>query len=331
MTLAIRVKKENAEKMRRKLLRKGILDTQWSIVERDGYVFLPIKKSINGSLEIQLPPRERKKSPYERVKEMVGDIKIPDFWEKIGDVLILPEFQDYQKYGDRVGETFAKVLKVKTVVINKGVYGEFREPQIEIIYGKDTETIHTENGIRYKLDVSKIMFSSGNVEERIRMSKIAAKDEVVVDLFSGIGYFSLPIAIYGGAKRVYACEKNPVAFHYLLENIRLNSVGNIIPLLGDNRVVAPKKIANRVIMGYIHTEKFLDLGFKVLKKDGGIIHYHDTFTTEEKAWKPEYLIKKYAEKNGFGAEIIFKRVIKSYAPHIWHIVTDAKIFPKNIK
>ncbi len=329
MTLAIKVKKNNAEKMRKKLLKKGLLDTRWSIIERDGYILLPVKEPINGSIEVSLPPRERKKNPYEKVKEIVGNIEIPDFWEKIGEVLILPEFPNYKKYAEIVGEAFARVLKVKTVVINKGVYGEFREPKMEIIYGNGTETVHIENGIKYKLDVSKIMFSSGNVEERIRMAKISAKDEVVADLFAGIGYFTLPIALHGRVKKVYACEKNPIAFHYLLENIHLNSVDNIIPLLGDNRDVAPRKIADRVIMGYIHTEKFLDLGFKVLKEEGGKIHYHDTFTTEEKGWKPEHLIKKYAEKNGFRAEIIFKRVIKSYAPHIWHIVTDAKILPKN--
>jgi len=34
------------------------------------------------------------------------------------------------------------------------------------------------------------MFSSGNMDERIRMSMISDKNEVVVDLFAGIGYFN---------------------------------------------------------------------------------------------------------------------------------------------
>jgi len=327
---AIKVKKEEAEKLRKRLVKKGLLDSRWSIVERDGFLYLPVTENVENAIEIELPPRKEKKKPYEMIKNMVGDIEIPDFWEKIGDVIILPPFKEYKKYGDLVGKAFAQVLKVKTVVINKGIYGELRKPNIEIIYGHETETIHVENGIRYKLDISKIMFSSGNVEERIRMSKINAKDETIVDLFSGIGYFTLPLAIYGKAKKIYACEKNPVAFHYLLENIRLNNVTyNIIPLLGDNRKIAPQNIADRVIMGYIHTENFLTFGFKTLKKEGGIIHYHDTFTSEEVKWKPEENLKTYAKKFGFNIEILFKRKIKSYAPHIWHVVTDARAVPKD--
>jgi len=327
--LAIKVKKNEAEKIRKKLVKRGILDPRWSIVEKDGFLYIPVKEAIEGSIEIDLPKRMGKRKPYEIIKDLVGDVEIPDFWEKIGDIVILPPFKDYHKYKDVIGRAFAEVLKAKTVIINKGVYGELREPRVEIIYGRDTETIHVENAIRYKLDVSKIMFSSGNVEERIRMASINADDEIIVDLFSGIGYFTLPLAVYSKPKKIYACEKNPIAFRYLLQNIHINKVSKIIvPLLGDNRNVTPLKIADRVIMGYIRTEKFLDLGFKVLKKNGGIIHYHDTFTSEEIEWKPEENLKIYGEKNGFHIEILFKRKIKSYAPHIWHVVTDARAFPK---
>ncbi len=330
MPLAIKVKKEDAEKLRRRLVKKGLLDARWSIVEKDGFLYLPVKENLEGAIEVDLPKRREKKKPYEMIKNIVGDIEIPDFWEKIGDIIILPPFSNWEKHGEVVGKAFARVLRAKTVVINKGIYGELREPKIEIIYGDDTETVHVENGIRYKLDISKIMFSSGNVEERIRMAKINAEGEIVVDLFSGIGYFTLPLAIYGKAEKIYACEKNPVAFHYLLQNIRINDVpSTVVPLLGDNRNVAPRKIADRVIMGYIRTENFLDLGFKTLKRKGGILHYHDTFTTEQLPWKPEENLKIYGEKNGFQVEILFERKIKSYAPHIWHVVTDARAFPKD--
>ena len=64
----------------------------------------------------------------------------------------------------------------------------------------------------------RVMFSSGNVDERVRMSKLKIEGECVVDMFAGIGYFTLPIAKYTGAT-VQAWEKNPVAYDYLKKNI----------------------------------------------------------------------------------------------------------------
>jgi len=59
------------------------------------------------------------------------------------------------------------------------------------------------------------MFSSGNMDERIRMSMISDKNEVVVDLFAGIGYLLCRMAVYSKPEKIYACEINPVAYDYL--------------------------------------------------------------------------------------------------------------------
>ncbi len=61
------------------------------------------------------------------------------------------------------------------------------------------------------------MFSSGNMNERIRMSNISKPNEVVVDLFAGIGYFTLPIAVYSKPKKIYACEKNPISYDFFVK------------------------------------------------------------------------------------------------------------------
>jgi len=326
---ALRVRKEDAERVRRRLVKDGLLDSRYRIVQDGDFIIFPTKERLEGGFDYHFPVRDGWKNPYQRVKELVGEVEIPDYWEKYGSVLLLPPFRDFEENGNVVGEAFAKVLNVKTVLVNLGTRGEFREPNVVKIYGDGTETTHVENGIKYRFDAARIMFSSGNVNERVRMGSLDLSGEIVVDLFAGIGYFTLPIAIKSRARRVYACEKNPVAFYYLLENIELNAARNIIPLLGDNREVSPEGVADRVILGYIHTEEFLDVGFRALKSDGGVLHYHDTFTTEELPWKPEKIAMERGAKFGFDVKVLDKRIVKSYAPHIWHVVLDLKAIPKD--
>ena len=278
-------------------------------------------------------------TPFDKIKKLLANQispdlinKIPSKWEQVGDIVtivILPELEEYK---EKIGEVFTKVLNCKTVLrYIGGIKGELRKPDVEIIFGsKNTETIHKENGIKYKLDPAKIMFSSGNIDERIRMANISVKDEVVVDLFAGIGYFSLPLAVHGKPKIIYSCEKNPVPYNYLCENIVLNNVTDIVePLLGDNRIVAPKDVADRVIMGYIGgTSSFLSTAFICLKNSRGVIHFHDKFPEKNVPDTPMKKIKQEANKINRETKLIKCKQVKSYAPGISHFVFDIKVSEK---
>jgi tRNA wybutosine-synthesizing protein 2 len=236
------------------------------------------------------------------------------------------------EYKNIIGKKYAEVLNCKTVLKDiGGIKGEFRVPNVEIIYGsKNTITIHKENKVKYKLDPKKIMFSSGNMDERIRMATISNENEIVVDLFAGIGYFALPIAIYSKPKKIFACEKNQVAFDFLCQNIVLNNVTDIVePKMGDNRKVAPINIADRVLMGYINkTHKYLSIAIDCLNNHSGIIHYHNIFADEIVPEKPMKIVEKEAEKKGCKAELLGFIHVKSYAPGISHYVFDVSIGEK---
>lgn len=278
-------------------------------------------------------------TPFNRIKKLlINQVypslvnKIPKKWEKVGDVLTIVIPPELEAYKEKIGETYAEVLNCKAVLRDiGGIKGELREPDVEVIFGtENTETIHEENGVKFKLDPKKIMFSSGNMNERIRMANISALEEVVVDLFAGIGYFSLPLAVYVKPKKIYSCEKNPVSYNYLCENIVLNNVSSIVePLFGDNREIAPANVADRVIMGYIgDTASFLSTAFKCLKKSGGIIHFHDKFPEKN---VPEMIIKEIkqkARKIDRVAELLKYNQVKSYAPGISHFVFDIKVSEK---
>ncbi len=261
---------------------------------------------------------------------------LPSGYQKIGDIVIVNINTEIADFENEIGKIILKNIPNTRTVCSRtgGIVDEERIPQLKVIAGDDnTETVHRENGCLYKLDVSKIMFSKGNLKERHRLQELVKSDETVVDLFSGIGYFSIPIAKFAKPSKIYAIDINPVAILYLQENIKLNKVdGKIETILGDCREVVKKlgKIADRVIMGYLpDTSKYLDSAFSVLKEKG-IIHYHDVFKEEDLWDKPIEFLEKVAEDNGYVLEeVIDKKIVKSYAPKVFHVVIDGK-FSKSI-
>lgn len=250
---------------------------------------------------------------------------LPDKWELVGDVLILRVPDSLLEIQKQVAAAYADVLGAKTVLRDEGIYGEQRVPHMEKIWGEDTETVHIENGIRYFFDASKIMFSSGNIDERIRMAGIDCHGERILDMFAGIGYFSLPVAVYGGPERVYACEIRKLSFDYLVRNIRFNEVSDrIIPFLGDNRDFDPPEEVDRVIMGYLKdTHKFLPKALSHLRSEG-IIHYHENCPNE---LFPKSTVERIKESAGeeWDLKIISCRSVKSYSPGVSHVVIDARL------
>jgi tRNA wybutosine-synthesizing protein 2 len=245
--------------------------------------------------------------------------RLPRKYEKIGDILIIHLHPSLYSWKEEIGQAYRKVFRVKTVLLKGRIQGEFRVPRFIPIAGSDTTTIHKENGIFFALDLSKVMFSSGNIHERIRMSHLP-HHEMVVDMFAGIGYFTLPIAKFCEST-VHAVEKNVDAFHFLCENIAINGVGHRVrAYLMDSNHFQGK--AQRVIMGHPQAYLFLDTAFTIV--DHGFIHYH-AFVPEKRMERPINRLEAAAEKAGKHLEITDARKIKKFSPGVWHMVFDVQI------
>lgn len=232
-----------------------------------------------------------------------------------------------ESYEHIMAEGWARTLGMDTVLKRTGIVrGTYREPSMTRILGAGGEVDHIENGVAFRFDPERILFSPGNQPERIRMGRVDMQGETVVDMFAGIGYFSLPAAIHGKAAKVFACEINPVSHAYLKQNIEINGSNSIIPLLGDNREVASEGIADRIIMGYVGTTHlFLQKAFSCLGHKG-IIHYHEICPLN---LFPDATIRRIeleARKFG-GLELDVMRIqkVKSYGPKMLHVVADVHV------
>ncbi|NPA75784.1 MAG: class I SAM-dependent methyltransferase family protein [Euryarchaeota archaeon] len=194
--------------------------------------------------------------------DIVGDVAIIKYREEID----VEEFAEY---------ILKKHKNVKNVAVDYGVVGETRVRNVKLIRGDRTETIHREFGIRLKVDIAKVYFSPRLATERWRVVEEVQDGEVIYDMFAGCGPFSVLIAKHRDVK-IYAGDINPYAIEYLKENIRLNKLENIVPLLGDAREVyklIPEKV-DRVIMNLPHSAyEFLPFARQVLKKGGKVNYY----------------------------------------------------------
>ncbi len=242
-------------------------------------------------------------------------------WKRIGDILILDSKFHYESYEDL--ENLSKNHNVKTIMKIDHIQGTKREPVYRILYGNETETINKENGCLFKLDLAKVMWSKGNNNERLRIAKLVEDDEVVLDMFAGIGYFSIPIGVHSNAKHIYSIEINPNSFFYLTENIKLNKLNNITPILGDCNVHTPKYKADRIVMGYVKTtHHYLNVAINSLN-EGGVLHYHET--VPEKLMKTRPLERIISQAGSRDVELLKLNKIKKYAPGVEHVVLDVRI------
>ena len=223
-------------------------------------------------------------------------------------------------------EDIAEALDVKRIGIKGEIRGRKRESDVRMVLGEDDWVVRLENGVKFGYNFTKCMFSAGNINERRRMGEIIIKNDIIVDLYAGIGYYSLPILTNQMAKHVYSFEWNPIAISALRRNIEINDIdeARCSIIEGDNRITTNelKDIADRVILGLLPSSlEGLKPALRVLKYDGGILHIHGLGRSlNYEDWVSDVEEKLVNENYKINRKNLIK--IKSYSPHWDHLVLD---------
>lgn len=257
---------------------------------------------------------------------------LPRSYQIVGKILLLKLKPELLKHKKPVGAAILELLPyLQTVCLQKRISEAERKPEVEAIAGKKSFlALHRENGCLFEMDVSKSMFSKGNKAEKARLASLIKPGETVIDMFAGIGYWTIPIAKFTGAKKVFAIDINAEAADFLERNALLNGVRERVEILkGDCRDFAGKleNTADRIIMGCLfETEKFLPAALK-MAKDGCIIHFHRNADMENIGRIKAGIIET-AGKSGYEVQVLSTVKVKSYAPKIWHVVMDLRVRKK---
>ncbi|KAF8822424.1 kelch repeat-containing protein [Cardiosporidium cionae] len=240
--------------------------------------------------------------------EVSSDISIslpppPTKFEKLGKIILFPtksfealtQIRGFMAHSSshRLLKEIASYFEADSVGTLGKTSGPMRQSEVKLLFGNEKIAHVKENGVSFRFDVTKCMFSSGNTSERMRiaslMSKLSNSKEVVIDMFCGIGYFSIPILVATTAaqvSRVYACDWNPHALQAFRWNAVLNNVCTSrfhllncdSRTLGDTADVSGIKsgIAQRILLGLIpNSEASWAAAVRMLDKSiGGTIHIH---------------------------------------------------------
>jgi len=257
-------------------------------------------------------------------------------YDIVGDIAIIRVPESFEERSKIIAEAVMQTHKrVKTVWRQaRPVSGDFRLRGLEFVLGeRKTETLHREHGCVFKVDLEKCYFSPRLSYERMRIARQVQPREVILNMFAGVGCYSIVIAKHSEAEKIFSIDINPVAIHYMQENIKLNKAEErVIPVQGDAKKVIEERlqnVADRVLMPLPERAyEYLDYALLTLKPTGGWIHYYDF----EHAKKPEDPIEKVKtrvseklKKFNVDFEISFQRIVRGVGPNWFQVVLDIRV------
>ena len=262
--------------------------------------------------------------------------KVCNSFDIVGDIAIirLPSASSVtaQTVADAI---MSRHKNVKTVLLQASpVSGDLRLRRLMHVAGQNkTRTIHREFGCLFSFDATKCYFSPRLSYERMRIAKMVEPNEKIVNMFAGVGCFSIVVAKHSKPSRVFSIDLNETAFDIMQENIRMNRVyDKVFPFLGDSREIIHNRLpdlADRVLMPLpAKALEYLPYAISALKKSGGWIHYYDF---EHAAKIDRYVerlkskLSKILKPQKMNFEVPLVRTVRSVGPNWLQLVADVRI------
>ncbi|HSD04602.1 MAG TPA: class I SAM-dependent methyltransferase family protein [Nitrosopumilaceae archaeon] len=252
-------------------------------------------------------------------------------FDQIGDIIIIRIPDSLVTKKKIIGEILLQQVKTAKSVFYQSspVEGDFRTRNLELLAGEDrTETEYKEHGCRFKVDVQKAFFSPRLSTERERIANLIEDGETVINMFGGVGMFSI-IAAKKKKCTVYNIDINPHAAALCEKNIKLNKLaGKVESIAGDATKIIEEKLkgkGDRVLMLLPErSDEFLDSALKACKKNG-VIHYYCHIHGERKNEVAKLAKEHFLEIIKIKSEVLGSKIVRPVGPRFYQAVVDAKI------
>jgi len=253
-------------------------------------------------------------------------------FDQIGNIIIVRIPESITSKKKIIGEALLEQVKIAKSVFYQAsaVEGDFRTRDLKILAGEDnTETEYKEFGCKFTVDVKNAFFSPRLSTERERIANLIQNDEVVTNMFAGIGMFSI-MAAKKKKCTVYSLDINPVASKLCETNIGLNKLaGEIISINGDATEIINKQLINKsdrtLMLLPERSDEFLESAINTTK-NGGIIHYYSHIHADKKSEAGKLSEEHYLQITPVKSEILFSKIVRAVGPRYYQTVVDVKIF-----
>ena len=257
--------------------------------------------------------------------------KIYSAFDMIGGIIILKIPDSLNSKKQIIADTILTNIKsAKSVFAQTSpVQGEYRVRDLEYLAGTNSAvTEYKEHGCRFKVDVMKTYFSPRLSTERLRIANMITKNEIITNMFGGVGTYSVLIAKNNKSCMVYSIDSNPVANELALINAKLNKVQErVIPICGDAREVINEQLRNtstRVLMPLPEKAmEFVDSAVLALREKRGMIHYftHLKASSRKLALSNAAVDTKRAFVD-YDHKLVSTRVVREVGPRLYQTVSD---------
>lgn len=252
-------------------------------------------------------------------------------FDQIGNIIVVRIPDSLISKKKIIGETLLKEVKTAKSIFCQisDVHGDYRIRKLELLAGENsTQTEYKEYGCRFLVDVEKTFFSPRLSTERERIANLVKDGETVVNMFGGVGVFSIMIAKKKKAT-VYNIDINPIASKLCEENISRNKLtGKVISINGDASCIIEEKlknISNRTLMLLPEkSDEFLESAILTTKNEG-IIHFYMHIHSENKQNAPKLSENHFKEITPVKSTILNSKVVRAIGPRYYQTVVDVKI------
>jgi tRNA (guanine37-N1)-methyltransferase len=274
------------------------------------------------------------------LKQVLGSILTPEetaqvysAFDQIGDIVIIKIPDELMPKKKLIADAILANVKTAKVVFAQvsAVKGNFRVRDLELIAGEDrTITEYKEHGCRFKVDVAKTYFSPRLSTERQRIAEMVGDSETIVNMFAGVGTYSVVIAKTNKTCQVYSIDSNAAASDLDRINAKLNKVQDrITTICGDASVVIKERLAgqaDRVIMPLPERAKeFVDSAVLALKEKGVVHYFAHVKADGKKAGLELGLQDAHAAFAKYDHKVLAVRVVREVGPRIYQIVADVSV------
>ena len=274
------------------------------------------------------------------LKQVLGSILTPEetaqvysAFDQIGDIVIIKIPDELISKKKLIAEAIlANVRTAKAVFAQvSAVKGDFRVRDLDFIAGENrTVTEYKEHACRFKVDVAKAYFSPRLSTERQRIADMVGDGETIVNMFAGVGTYSVVIAKMNKTCKIYSIDSNATASELDKVNAKLNKVQDrIITICGDTSDVIKEKLegqADRVLMPLPEkAREFVDSAVLALMGKG-IVHYFAHVKADgKKAGKELGLQDAHDAFAKYDHKVLAVRVVREVGPRIYQIVADVSV------